>query len=120
MEAHNLIEEVEEKINFKMRAITTIHLDPIQKLNDDLRQVHSILGGLIKSSPDLNSYHDLRMLKVKGALTLVVDVVASHGVNPDEIIALRDKVASSLRTTLPFYQIKIWIDHPFNVTPSPK
>jgi cation diffusion facilitator family transporter len=120
MEAHNLIEEIEENINVKMGAITTIHLDPIQKLNDDLRQVHSILGGIIKSNPGLNSYHDLRMLKVKGALTLVVDVVASHGVNPDEIIALRDKVASSLRTTLPFYQIKIWIDHPFNVTPSPK
>ena len=120
MEAHNLIEEIEENINVKMGAITTIHLDPIQKLNDDLRQVHSILGGIIKSNPELNSYHDLRMLKVKGALTLVVDVVASHGVNPDEIIALRDKVASSLRTTLPFYQIKIWIDHPFNVTPSPK
>ena len=120
MEAHNLIEEIEENINVKMGAITTIHLDPIQKLNDDLRQVHSMLGGIIKSNPELNSYHDLRMLKVKGALTLVVDVVASHGVNPDEIIALRDKVASSLRTTLPFYQIKIWIDHPFNVTPSPK
>lgn len=120
MEAHNLIEEIEENINVKMGAITTIHLDPIQKLNDDLRQVHSILGGIIKSNSELNSYHDLRMLKVKGALTLVVDVVASHGVNPDEIIALRDKVASSLRTTLPFYQIKIWIDHPFNVTPSPK
>lgn len=120
MEAHNLIEEIEENINVKMGAITTIHLDPIQKLNDDLRQVHSILGGIIKSNPGLNSYHDLRMLKVKGALTLVVDVVASHGVNPDEIIALRDKVASSLRTSLPSYQIKIWIDHPFNVTPSPK
>ena len=120
MEAHNLIEEIEENINVKMGAITTIHLDPIQKLNDDLRQVHSILGGIIKSNPELNSYHDLRMLKVKGALTLVVDVVASHGVNPDEIIALRDKVASSLRTSLPSYQIKIWIDHPFNVTPSPK
>ena len=120
MEAHNLIEEIEENINVKMGAITTIHLDPIQKLNDDLRQVHSILGGIIKSNPELNSYHDLRMLKVKGALTLVVDVVASHGVNPDEIIALRHKVASSLRTSLPSYQIKIWIDHPFNVTPSPK
>ena len=120
MEAHNLIEEIEENINVKMGAITTIHLDPIQKLNDDLRQVHSILGGIIKSNPGLNSYHDLRMLKVKGALTLVVDVVASHGVNPDEIIALRHKVASSLRTSLPSYQIKIWIDHPFNVTPSPK
>jgi hypothetical protein len=60
------------------------------------------------------------MLKVRGALTLVVDVVASRGINPDEIIALRDKVASSLRISLPSYQIKIWIDHPFNVTPSPK
>ena len=120
MEAHNLIEEVEENTNFKMRAITTIHLDPIQKLNDDLREVHSILGDLIKSNPELNSYHDLRMLKVKGVSTLVVDVVASHGVNPDEIIALRNKLASTLRTSLPSYQIKIWVDHPFNVTPSPK
>ena len=120
MEAHNLIEEVEEKINFKMRAITTIHLDPIQKLNDDLRQVHSILGGLIKSNPDLNSYHDLRMLKVKGVSILVVDVVASRGVNPDEIIELRNKVASTLRTSLPSYQTKIWIDHPFNIIPSSK
>ena len=120
MEAHNLIEEIEENINVKMGAITTIHLDPIQKLNDDLRQVHSILGGIIKSNSELNSYHDLRMLKVRGALTLVVDVVASRGINPDEIIALRDKVASSLRISLPSYQIKIWIDHPFNVTPSPK
>ncbi len=120
MEAHNLIEEIEENINVKMGAITTIHLDPIQKLNDDLRQVHSILGGIIKSNSELNSYHDLRMLKVRGALTLVVDVVASRGINPDEIIALRDKVASSLRFSLPSYQIKIWIDHPFNVTPPPK
>ncbi len=120
MEAHNLIEEVEENINFKMRAITTIHLDPIQKLNDDLREIHSILGDLIKSNPELNSYHDLRMLKVKSVSTLVVDVVASHGVNPDEIIALRNKVASTLRTSLPSYQIKIWVDHPFNVTQSLK
>lgn len=120
MEAHNLIEEVEENLNFKMRAITTIHLDPIQKLNDDLREVHSILDGLIKSNPELNSYHDLRMLKVKGVSTLVVDVVASHGVNPDEIIALSNKVASLLKSSLQSYTIKIWVDHPFNVTTSPE
>ena len=120
MEAHNVIEEIEENINFKMRAITTIHLDPVQKLNDDLLEVHSILSDLIKSNPKLSSYHDLRMLKVKGVPILVFDIVASHGVNPDEIIALRNKVASSLKPSLPSYTIKIWVDHPFNVTPPPK
>lgn len=116
MEAHNIIEEIEETMNLQMKATTTIHLDPMQKLDDNLREVHSILRGIIKSNPKLDSYHDVRMIKIKGEPKLVLDLVAMEGINHNEIHALRKEVTSILKSSLPLYTIKIWIDPKFSGT----
>ena len=119
MEAHNIIEEIEEMINHQMNANTTIHLDPMQKLNDDLREVYSILARTIKSNPKLESYHDVRLVNVKGVPTLALDVVASEGVHSNEMKTLRKKVTSMLKKSLPLYTIKVWVDPKFSATLSP-
>lgn len=116
MEAHNIIEEVEEAISTKMKATTTIHLDPIQKMDDKLREVHTILNVMIRSNPKLDSYHDVRIMNMKGEPTLVLDIVSVDGISQKEIRALRKDLISILKSSLPLYTIKIWIDPKFSAT----
>lgn len=120
MKAHNIIEEVEEAISTKMKATTTIHLDPIQKLDDKLREVHTILNVMIKSNPKLDSYHDVRIMNMKGKPTLVLDIVAVDGISQKGIRALRKELISILKSSLPLYTIKIWIDPKFSATTFPQ
>lgn len=111
MGAHNVIQEIQEMINEQMDATTTIHLDPVQKMNDDLFNVHSILDEIVKSNPNLESYHDLRMVKIKRAPTLVLDIVPSEGINSSQVNELHKKINSILKINLPSHNIKIWV-HP--------
>lgn len=111
MEAHNIIQEIQEMINEQMDATTTIHLDPVQKMNDDLFKIHSILDEFVKSNPNLESYHDLRMVKIKKNPTLVLDIVPSEGSNSNQINELHKKINSILKFNLPSHKIKIWV-HP--------
>ncbi len=120
MEAHNIIEEIEETINLKMNATTTIHLDPVQKLNDDLRDVHTILQSMIKSNPKVDSYHDVRIVKVKGEETLILDIVASDGIAGNEIDKLQKEVISSLKSLFPYFIVKAWVDPKFSAVTSHK
>lgn len=120
MKAHDVIEKVEELINARMNATTVIHLDPIQKMNSKLREVHLILEKILESNPKLDSYHDLRMIKAKKNYTLVLDIVASDNASPSQMKTLRKNVASKLKSHFPKYIIKIWVDPKFHASVSPK
>ena len=75
-ESHDLIENIEEEINKKYGAITTIHMDPIDTKSKDLKNIKPIIENVINKYDKRISFHDLRIVKGAKQSKVIFDILA--------------------------------------------
>ncbi len=81
IEAHDIIDNIEQRLADEMQYEATIHMDPVitddEELNDKKRMVESI----VKNENDSWMIHDFRMVRGSTHTNLIFDLV----VRPDEM-----------------------------------
>ena len=112
IEAHDIIDNVEEEIRHKHLCEITIHMDPVAVGNPKVDSLHAEVKEVLASiSPDLLS-HDFRIVQGPTHTNVIFDVVIPYGSKVDEhtIMTTLEKHFSSKATT---YHFVIHFDHPF-------
>lgn len=72
-EIHDMIDELEHELNEKMMCETVIHMDPIEKDNEEMLQMKQTVAELVKEIDDRITIHDFRMVKGSLHTKLVFD-----------------------------------------------
>ena len=75
MIAHETIDEIEKELMNKLHIMTTIHLDPIETDNEQLRQYKELLSKILKEIDPNLSFHDLRMVNGQNNINLIFDIL---------------------------------------------
>lgn len=75
MEAHELIDEIENDLKSRYAAIATVHMDPVETNNETAKRYKELVKGFISEiSPEI-SMHDFRMTDGVKNRNLIFDIV---------------------------------------------
>lgn len=109
---HDVIDNVEQRINNELNIIICIHMDPIVVDDAEVDGYRQMADRIITSYNDKLSFHDFRMVKGETHTNLIFDIVVPHdeGIEnkqlEQDIIALFKKEDERLCLVLT-------IEHPF-------
>lgn len=91
---HDVIDNVEKKIQKELNIIICIHLDPIDINNEEVNKYKSIAQKIIKQYNDEYSFHDFRMVNGETHKNLIFDLVVPFDKNNDTTKILNDIMAA--------------------------
>lgn len=91
---HDVIDNVEKKIQKELNIIICIHLDPIDINNEEVNKYKAIAQKIIKQYNDDYSFHDFRMVNGETHKNLIFDLVIPFDKNNDTTKILNDIVAA--------------------------
>ena len=112
-EAHAVGETVEQQIMQEHPGLTTVHVDPVEKVRPEWRDLSSIVEQTVSEARTCESYHDLRIEQDETALQVTFDVSTSVEMTESEQDAFRTTVENRLRARQPDVQVTIGFDPPF-------
>jgi cation diffusion facilitator family transporter len=111
--AHDIAEAVEETINKRCNVIsTTIHIDPISKLEGDDAPLANDLATYVEESNRIKSIHDLRKV---GKNIILFDLVLDHTLTPVEELQTKRKMINDFRRLYPEVSIVPTIEPKYHV-----
>ena len=91
---HDVIDNVEKKIQKELNIIICIHLDPIDINNEEINKYKAIAQKIIKQYNDEYSFHDFRMVNGETHKNLIFDLVVPFDKNNDTTKILNDIMAA--------------------------
>lgn len=108
MEAHNLIDQIEDDITERYHIFTTIHMDPIA-LDDPLtNELLSMVTDVVKSILPAASIHDFRIIK-GDHIKMIFDVLLPDGTDAKNF---DHQLVKRLRQIDSSYEFSIRYDYP--------
>lgn len=90
---HDVIDNVEKKIQKELNIVICIHLDPIDIDNEEVNKYKSIAQKIIKSYNSEYSFHDFRLVNGETHKNLIFDLVIPFDKNNDTTKILNDIMA---------------------------
>ncbi len=100
--AHDLAEEVENTINQQFQTYTTVHLDPVNTEDVELREIRLFLKRCLgKWKNKWVSYHALKVETDDSGKAIFFDLVADPNMKDHEIESLTKNVQQSLLKAFP-------------------
>lgn len=79
MEAHELIDAVEDDMKKKYKCAVSIHMDPVANDDEETNAAKEMTLGVVKAIDERLSIHDFRMTKGESRNNLIFDVVVPFG-----------------------------------------
>lgn len=109
---HEDIDLVEMMISKKFNCITTIHMDPIDINNPELKKMSALAAHAAQEIDPNITVHDIRIVPGKNNSNLIFDAVRPHECKIcDE--ELKTAISSKITQAEPSYHCVIHIDSPF-------
>lgn len=112
MIAHEAIDKIEKEIDNKIHIMTTIHLDPIETDNEQLKYYQSIVKNVLNEIDDNLSFHDFRMVNGQNNINLIFDILLSDKYNRDKN-KLKTQIDEKLQKIDPRLHTIITFDNQF-------
>lgn len=112
IDTHDLIDRIEEEILEKYHILTTIHMDPIDYKDKEVRKVNTKVKSIVKSiNPEYN-IHDFRMVKGPTHTNLVFDLLLPAG-DKSSHEEVSKKVQKAVSDYNKDYKCVIKVEHSF-------
>lgn len=99
--AHTLAEQVEKSINEKFHAHATVHIDPVNTHDPEMKEIGEFLKKFLDSRQAKMSFHDLRTVGEDGAKNLLFDLAIDPGMRDQEVKVLEKGLRQALLKTFP-------------------
>lgn len=110
---HDIIDEIEHKVEEKFNVNLTIHMDPVDINNPELNLIKEELNTLLASISNKLSYHDIRIVSKNKVKTLILDIVVPYDltISTSEISDLiKEKILNEKNISLNVNYDRIFID----------
>ncbi len=109
---HDVIDNVEQRINTELNIIMCIHMDPIVVDDEEVEKYKQMCARVINAYNEDYSFHDFRMVKGETHTNLIFDVVTTFEKNYDKEKILSDitKMFKALDENL---NVIITLEHPY-------
>lgn len=75
MQAHELIDLIEDDLKIKYKSIVSIHMDPVADDDEETIQMKEMVTGIVKNIDEALSIHDFRMTKGTQHINFIFDLV---------------------------------------------
>lgn len=79
LDTHDMIDRIEDEILEKYKILTTIHMDPIDFKDKEVKKVSNQIKKIVKSINPSYKFHDFRMVKGPTHTNLVFDLLLPAG-----------------------------------------
>ncbi len=90
IEAHDLVDAIEHDLGSKYSAVVTIHMDPVQKDNEETLGYKELIGSILGTINPEAQIHDFRIIEHSGKRKISFDVEVPFGTEtPDDEIRQR-------------------------------
>lgn len=111
-ELHDDIDVVEMTVSKKFNCIATIHMDPIDFNNPELKEVSALISEVAKNIDERITVHDVRIVPGTSHTNLIFDAVRPHDCKYS-VDELKSKISEGVMARKPFYFCVIHVDSPF-------
>ncbi|MFQ5560796.1 MAG: hypothetical protein ACE5FU_09455, partial [Nitrospinota bacterium] len=91
-------------------------IDPRLKMTEEVKKIDDKMCEILAGSPQLESYHDLRIVRVKEKPVMLLDVVASVGTSYKQIEIFQKEITAQLQKSFPDCTIKVLVEPNFQFT----
>ncbi|MBQ8790989.1 MAG: cation transporter [Ruminiclostridium sp.] len=75
MQAHELIDLIEDDLKIKYKSIVSIHMDPVANDDEETIRMKEMVTGIVKGIDEVLSIHDFRMTKGTQHINFIFDLV---------------------------------------------
>ncbi|MBR5543172.1 MAG: cation transporter [Oscillospiraceae bacterium] len=109
LESHELIDRIESELSKKLGIEITIHLDPLEVENEEVRRISKLVADALKKLDASFTMHDFRVIKNGDLKNILFDVVVpiAHPA-PDSIVS--DMVITAVSAIDQSFIVKPTID----------
>ncbi|RMG66588.1 MAG: cation transporter [Calditrichaeota bacterium] len=108
--AHQISEEVAERLHREMGLYATIHVDPVMPRTPEYRRLEKLIQRFRQDHQEIQGFHDLRLFKDGEGFLARVDLVLHPDQTPEQVTPLVEQLRSFLLSrcrNLKSVQIKV-------------
>ena len=112
VEAHEIIDEIEQICYAQTSIELTIHMDPIDTTSETVIEAKAAVGKVISDYEGL-SFHDLRITNGESNINVIFDLVVPHEYNNEQVKELISTIKKSIKELNNKYSVVIKVDRPY-------
>lgn len=114
LEAHELIDKIENEVSKKLNIVLILHMDPVVLDNEELDIVKFKIKEALKKYEYVLDVHDIRLVDGKHKKNIIFDVVFSNEIKPKDVGCKVHEIINDLHKVLPSYDIIIHVDNMYS------
>jgi len=114
LEAHELIDKIENEVSKKLDIVLILHMDPVVLDNEELDIIKFKIREALKNYKYVLDVHDIRLVDGKHKKNIIFDVVFSNEIKPKDIGNKAHEIINDLHKILPSYDIIIHVDNMYS------
>ena len=112
VEAHEIIDEIEQICYAQTSIELTIHMDPIDTTSETVIEANAAVGKVINNYEGL-SFHDLRITNGESNINVIFDLVVPHEYNNEQVKELISTIKKSIKELNNTYSVVLKVDRPY-------
>ena len=105
--AHDISEEVEDKLEKAIGVEPTVHLDPVHPNDPLVQEVNKVLSLLCESDGRITDIHDVRIVNTENHHVILFGINIQVGISQKEIVSCTLNLENRLKEKFKNYEINI-------------
>ena len=105
--AHDISEEVEDKLEKAIGVEPTVHLDPVHPNDPLVQEVNKVLSLLRESDGRITDIHDVRIVNTENHHVILFGINIQVGISQKEIVSCTMNLENRLKEKFKNYEINI-------------
>ena len=105
--AHDISEEVEDKLEKAIGVEPTVHLDPVHPNDPLVQEVNKVLSLLCESDERIADIHDVRIVNTENHHVILFGINIQVGISQKEIVSCTLNLENKLKEKFNNYEINI-------------
>ncbi len=90
LKLHDIIDNVEKRINKRLNIMICIHMDPIMIDDERINNYKNMMGKIIEQYDSSFTFHDFRVVEGQSHTNFIFDLVIPHGYKKDGKTILKE------------------------------
>ena len=105
--AHDISEEVEEKLEQALGVEPTVHMDPVQPGNQLVQAIQSFLNQTVEKDERITDIHDIRVVETENHRVILFGINVKVGLSQKKIVACSQSLEKDLKDKFQGFEINI-------------
>lgn len=112
LKLHDIIDNVEKRINKRLNIMICIHMDPIMIDDERINNYKNMMGKIIEQYDNSFTFHDFRVVEGQSHTNFIFDLVIPHGYKKDGKTILKE-LRELTSQTYPDILLVVTVEHSF-------